>query len=296
MALLTEEQQNVAVNALATTLGKPVSEIEGMLAGDKPTDVDKLVSERIKSVRKEGEDAGKGKLQKVANAKAKELFGTETADVETIVDLLTTVKDKYKAPTDPASLTEEQVKSHTAFRTLESTLASERTKHAEALEKAKNDALAEVNKERLNAKALQALTDFGAVLSDDPKLAAVQKRMYLEQLEGVSTKEVDGKLEFWKTDADGKSTRIETDKLLPKSESDYLKELVEAIYTTKVSEQTTSTGLQQQQAQQQQGEKKFKGQLPKTQQEYDAIVQDRDKYTIDQRQEVITYWNTKDQK
>lgn len=290
--LLTEEQQRVAVNALATTLGKPAAEIETILAGEKPTEVDTLVSERIKIVRKEGEKAGKGILQKEANKKAKELFGTDAADVDTITGLLDAVKEGYKPAVDPASLTEEQVKSHPAFRTLEATLTGKEAEHQKALEKARTEAKAEVDREKLAAKLIKARADYGAVLSEDPKIAAVQERMFLEGIEGISTKQVDGKVEYWRQEADGSLKRIETDKLLPVSEEDFLKGLVEKTYTIKVSDQKSGTGLPPNPG----GTGKpgtfthFKGAVPKTQEEVNAILLDRGTHSFEAREEVTKYW------
>ncbi|OJW75711.1 hypothetical protein [Spirosoma sp. 48-14] len=287
MALLTEDQQNVAVRALATTLGKDVSDIETMLTGDKPGDVDTLVGQRIKAVRNEGDKAGRGILQKAANKVAKDLFGLESTP-ETIEDLLNEVKEKYKPEVDPTKLTEEQVKSHPAFKAVEKALKDKDGEHQKELTKVRNESKAEANLANLTAKAIKALQDNQAVISDDPKIAAVQERMYLEQLQGVEPKLIEGTTdyEYWK---DGK--RIETDKLFPVGEKDFFKGLVENVYTTKVSDQKSSTGLNPEDGKQkQQGEKKFKGEWPKTQQEYEAIISDRDKYDIDQRQEVITYW------
>jgi len=290
MAILTEEQQHVAVSALATTLGKPASEIETMLAGDTPTDVDKLVTERIKTVRKEGKDGGKGELQKIANRKAKELFGTETTDVDTIEGLLDAVKTGYKPAADPASLTEEQVKTHPAFRDLEKSLQTKETEHQKALETARAEGEAKATRYQLTAKAIKALSDFGAVISEDPKIAAVQERMFLEQLEGVSQKEVEGKPEFWK---DGK--RIENDKLFPVAESDFFKGLVEKTYTTKVSDQRNSPGLPPNAGGNPGGNgggafTHFKGTPPKTQDEYNAILRDRDANSYEAREEVSKFW------
>lgn len=288
MALLTEEQQSVAVRALATTLGKPISEIETTLAGDSPGDVDALVSQRIKAIRKEGEDIGHGKVQKFANKKVKELFGIDSG-VDTMDELLMAIKEGFTPELDPGKLTEEQVKMHPSFRQLETSLQTKEAEFQKSLDQARAEARAEVDLANLKARAVQARTEFGAVIPEDPKIAAAMERIYMEQLSGVTTKAVDGKTEYWK---DGK--RIENDKLFPVSEQDFFKGLVENAYTTKVSEQKTGTGIKPGEGQQQAagGFKHFKGTVPKTQEEYDAIVTDRTAYSVDERQEIVTFWNS----
>jgi hypothetical protein len=293
MALLTEEQQNVAVRALATTLGKEVSEIEATLAGDKPTEVDKMVSERIKGIRKEGEDTGHGKIQKFATKKVKELFGIDES-AETMDELLTKIKDNYKPEFKPEQLTEEQVKMHPAFRTLEGTLKTKETEHKQALEDARSEGLAAAESERLIAKAQKARMDYGAVIPDDARIAAAMERIYLEGLQGVTTKQVDGKTEFWK---DGK--RIENDKLFAVTEEEFFKSLVQGAYTTKVSDQKDGTGLNPDAGGQgggQTGFKEFKGQAPKTQDEADVILLDREKYSYAARKEVKDFWEAQQKK
>ncbi|MBC3785728.1 hypothetical protein [Spirosoma utsteinense] len=289
MALLTEEQQNVAVRALATTLGKDVSEIETMLAGEKPTEVDQMVSERIKGIRSEADKAGRAIMQRAAKKKAKELFGVE-AEAETIEDLLGSVKETYKPEFKPDQLTEEQVKMHPSFRTMEKTLKDQQSEHEKALDLARSEGQAAAETERLIAKAQKARLDYGAVIPKDAKIAAAMERIYLEGLQGITTKLVDGKVEFWK---DGK--RVENDKLFPLSEEDFFKSLVQGAYTTKVSDQKDGTGLpltggQGGQQGGQAGFTKFKGEAPKTLEEYNKILDDRETYDFAARQEVKAYW------
>ena len=287
MAQLTEEVQGVALKALASALGKEVSDIETILTGDNPGEVDSLVTSRVKAIRDEGNKAGRGTLQKAANKKAKELYNVDSS-AETMDDLLTAIKDSYVPVVDPATLTEEQVKTHPTFKAVEKQLRDKDSEHSQALQKAKEEAEARITTERLTAKAIKALTDYGAVLSEDPKLAKVQERMYLEGLTGVTTKEVDGVTEFWK---DGK--RLENDKLFPVSEVDFFKGMVEGTYTTNVSPQRQSPGVPADKG----GAPAtpgsfvhFKGTPPKTEAEYNAILRDRVTNNFDAREEVAAYW------
>lgn len=271
MAHLTEEQQGALTKALATTLGMTVADVE-KLAIEKPADLDTGVSERLKAVRKEGKEGGMGELQSKLNSKIKEVFGVDVKDISTVAAAVDAVKENYKPVVDPTTLTEEQVKAHPAFKAQEQALATRNAEFETELTKARQEGELKVSKLQLDKLAEKALVDYGAVLSDDESIRNAQLHLYKQKLEGVSRKEVDGKVEFWK---DGK--RIETDKLLPVSEADFFKGLVQSSFTTKVSEQMGSPNPAGSPKPggggQQNGDMKhYKGQLPKTQAEFDKIV------------------------
>ncbi|RIV23612.1 hypothetical protein DYU11_11565 [Fibrisoma montanum] len=287
MPQLTEDQQNAAIQSLASLVGKPAAEIETILTSDNPAELQTQVTARITAIRKAGHDAGMGQLQKAANKKAKELFGIELTEApDSVETLMEAIREGYKPQVDPATLTEEQVKQHPTFRQLETNLKTKDADHKKALEEKEKELRAELQFEKLKGRALEALKTYGAVLSEDAKLEAYRQQMYLDKLKGIETKEVDGKLEFWR---DGK--RVENENLFPKTEEEFFKELVEGSYTVKVSEQRSSSGAQQQQSGSSgNGFQHFKGQTPKTQKEYDAILLDRNKHSFEAREEVRTYW------
>ncbi|MGF7218620.1 hypothetical protein GGR92_004799 [Spirosoma lacussanchae] len=288
MANLSEEQQDIALKAIASTLGRPVSEIETLLTGDKPSEVDKMVSDRIKSVREEGTKSGKGMLQKAANAKAKELFKID-ADPDKIEELLDVISKTYKPEIKPEDLTEEQVKMHPTFRSLETQLQNKDKEFQTTLTQKEQEWNAKVSEQQVKAMALKALNDFGAVIHEDAKIAAVQERMFLERFQGVTLKEVDGKTEFWK---EGK--RIEDSKLFPVAADDFLKGMVESVYTIKVSDQKEGAGVPPGSGSGGGGGKftftHFKGTPPKTLEEVNSILRDRNKYSYAERDEVTKYW------
>ncbi len=290
---LTEEQQGHAIKALATTLGKTPAEIETIISGETPTEVDSLVSERLKTVRNEGDQAGRGKLQKELNKKAKTVFGIETDAINTVDGLVDAVKENYKPAVDPTSLTEEQVKSHAAFKAVEKALSEKDQLHAEELKKATTEAEAKLSRLQLETAAKKALADYGAVISGDEHIAAAQLHLYMQKLEGVTRKEVDGKVEFWKGDK-----RVETDKLLPVSEEDFFKGIVTSSYKTQVSPPMGSPNGGGSGGQQRPGGQPtfqhFKGTMPKTQEEADKIFTDYSQ-SPEAIKEVNTAWKAMQQ-
>lgn len=295
MSLIPETAQSAVLNVLVSFTGKPKNELEAMLSGETPEEIEGLATSRLRTLRDEGDKAGRGKLQKALNKLAKERFGVD-GEFDTVESTVEAIKEGYKPALDPASLTEETVKSHPAFKAVETKLFESETTYKKALEDKEKQLRGELQHEQLKAKAIAALGQFGAVLTEDAKVEEFRTKQYLESLKGIEAKAIEGgKTEFYR---DGK--RLEDPKtLLPLTEGDLLKGAVEQHYTVKVSDQRTAPGAKppgNPAGPQTVEMAHYKGILPKTQDEYEAIAMDYRSHSADARIEVADYWDKQQEK
>lgn len=224
----------------------------------------------------------------------KETFGIDSdkEGSELISDISEQLSKKAKGK-DSKDLTDDDVKKHAAFVRME----GEYKKKIADLQKEHTDKLNSLQAEskrkdifaRVSQKALEQFEAMNPVLSDEPKRAAAQRQLLLEKLEGYDFEEVEDKFIISK---DGK---VAENSFGHKLEfEDLVKSTAEQYFDFKVATDRSSAAASGADDKSRDGDKNknghtYKGQMPKTQEEYSKMMND-DKLPLKDRMAINDHW------
>lgn len=306
---IVEELARTALNIPAGELQELVKKTEEEITDDEV----KVISEKLKtkyrdvitSINKTAElnankllddkfKAGQRTKAEEIEKALKEKFAVDSDKTgqELIDDIVEQANKKTSSKGD--KITEDDVKKHAAFLRME-------TEYKNQLKKVKDESDAAINKlkadqsrkevfSNVSKKAMEIFDEMNPVLSDDPKKAAAQRQILLRELEGYDYEEIEGKLVVSK---EGK--RIENEFKHAIDFEQLVKEKAEAFFDFKKATDRRAPnsgaggGSGSDGSDKDKSKHIYKGNLPKTEAEYQKMMDD-DNIPIKDRMAINDHW------
>lgn len=292
----------IITGLLTVALGTVPEELAELLEKSDETDIDE--KEFLKTFREKDKERVSN-LKKTAHDD-----GYKKAEKKVKTEVETTLKEKFEIDSDKqgedlfdeiienvskkdtgkkGQLTDDDVKKHSLYLQLEKQLKEKETSVKAEYEQKIEALQKQYSREKVvgtvSNKVLEIFESLNPVLSSDAAKAANQKKAFAERFNGYDWEEADG--EFYPV-KDGK--RMEDDHGHAITLSGLVKSTAETLYDFKAASDRTSPG-EKDKGKDDKSKTTYTGKLPKTQAEYEAMLNDRTLPLAD-RKAINDHWVT----
>jgi hypothetical protein len=234
--------------------------------------------ERVSGLKKTAHDDGYKKAEKKIKSEVEDLLkskfevDSDKQGEELIEEILETAGKKSDGKKG-GEVTEDVVKKHPAYLSLESQLKKQEKSIKDQYEQKIQELQKQFSREKTGAtvsnKALEIFEGLNPVLSTDAAKAANQKRTFVSRFTSMDWENVDG--EFYAIGEDGKRKEDEHGHAITLTK--LVKAEAEQLYDFKAASERSSPG--EKDKGKDDGKSAYAGKLPKSQAEYEKMMNDR---------------------
>jgi hypothetical protein len=277
--------KQILTGLLGTAYGMSTDEIAELLdkSDEEQIDEKEVLSTlkekdktRISGLKKTSFDDGykkaESKEKSTLEKKLKEKFSVESDKVgDELIDEVFEAAQKTPGNEggEPAKITDDAVKKHPVFLSMESNLQKQLKEQKTTFEKQLTDKEAEYSQKQvfdsISKKAIALFESWNPILSADANKAANQRTFLIEKLKGIDYEMVEDQIILNKDGKlleDGHGNKITFEK--------YVRDTAEQFFDFKTATERSApaSGEKEKQQQQQQQQQKYTGKLPTTEAEY----------------------------